>query len=141
MRYVLALICLASPAAAWEFTPGLPCLLTHEEQGLAIELTHDPRQPLFTITLTAPTPWPMGDVFSIRFIGAAGLTISTNRHVLSADGRALTVSDTGFGNVLAGLSLNATAEAQIGSETARFDLSGAADPVALFSICAAEPAV
>ncbi|MEM9438222.1 MAG: hypothetical protein AAGA15_14385, partial [Pseudomonadota bacterium] len=96
MRFLVVLL-LASPAAAWEFTPGPPCLLTHAEQGIEVELTHDPSAPLFTITLRRAEPWPEGGVFSISFAG--GATISTDRQTLSDGGRALTVADRGFGNV------------------------------------------
>ena len=141
MRFAFALALCASPAAAWEFTPGLPCLLTHEEPGLEIVLTHDPTQPLYTITLTQPDPWPQSDVFSLRFEGAAGLTISTTRHQLSNGQTALTVTDSGFGNVLAGLSFNRVAVAMVGDREARFALDGAAEPVAAFQNCAADPSV
>jgi len=109
MRYfILSLLSMAampSTAAAWEFTPGLPCLLTHGEQELDIELTHDPLAPLYTITLRRAQPWPDGQVFSIAFEG--GVTISTNRQVISEGGRALTVSDRGFGNVIVGFATSA----------------------------------
>ena len=141
MRYLLPLLCLSTPAAAWEFTPGLPCLLTHSEANVAVELTHDPTQPLFTITLTQATPWPQADVFSLRFEGAAGLTISTNRHQLSKDGRSLTVTDTGFGNVLNGLAFNQRAVAVIGPVEIGVSLDGANAPTEAFRACAVDPAV
>ncbi len=141
MRWILALSLLASPAVGWEFTPGLPCLLSHSQDGIAVELTHDPTQPLFTITLTKAQPWPVADVFALRFEGPAGLTISTNRHQLGNDGRSLTVTDSGFGNVLAGLSLNQRAVALIGDQAVPFSLAGAAPPTDAFRQCSLDPAV
>ena len=79
-------------------------------------MTYDPSQPEpYAISLTRPDdPWPATDSFGLRFDGPAALTIGTSRHQLSADGRTLTVSDTGFGNVLDGLALNGTATALAG---------------------------
>lgn len=143
MRYfILSLLSMAampSTAAAWEFTPGLPCLLTHGEQELDIELTHDPLAPLYTITLRRAQPWPDGQVFSIAFEG--GVTISTNRQVISEGGRALTVSDRGFGNVIVGFATSARATARFGDVSETFSLNGAANPVRDFALCAPQPAV
>ncbi len=142
MRFFTLLLILAGhPAAAWDFTPGLPCRLTHDAAAAGVELTYDPTQPLYTITLRRPAPWPEADVFSLRFEGPAPLTISTNRHVLSDGGRALTVTDTGFGNVLDGLQFNRTATALIGGEEVTVPLDGAADPVAAFRLCRVDPSV
>ncbi|WP_050929573.1 hypothetical protein [Aestuariivita boseongensis] len=141
MRPILAFLLFTSPAAAWEFTPGLPCLLTHEAPEVQVQLTHDPTQPLFTITLTRDTPWPQADVFSIRFEGPAGLTISTNRHQLGNGGHSLTVTDTGFGNVLNGLALNTRAVALIDDQAVTIPLNGAAAPTAAFRGCSVDPAV
>ncbi len=141
MRYAIALAVLSGPAAAWEFTPGLPCMLTHDEPQVAVVLTHDPTQPLFSISLSRTEPWPQADVFSLRFEGAAGLTISTNRHGLSNGDRTLTVTDTGFGNVLTGLAFNQSATALIGTESVSFSLRGAQDPTEAFRDCSVDPAV
>lgn len=141
MRWIFALILTASPVSAWEFTPGQPCLLNHAQSDIAVELTHDPTQPLFSITLTKAQPWPVADVFSLRFEGPAGLTISTNRHQLGNDGRSLTVTDRGFGNVLMGLSFNQTAVALIGDQAVSFSLEGAAPPTEAFRECSVDPAV
>lgn len=141
MRYLMVCLCLASPASAWEFTPGAVCLLTQDADALDVVLTHDPVQPLFTITLTRPTPWPEGDVFSIRFEGAAPFTISTNRHEITASGRALTVTDSGFTNVLNGLRFGGTAVATIGGAEARFSLAGAGGPTDAFALCAPQAGV
>jgi hypothetical protein len=139
MRWCLAVLCLSSPAAAWEFTPGLPCLLTHETAEAEIELTYDPTKPLYSITIVRQEPWPRAEVFSMRFDGPARLTISTTRHALSRDGRSLVVVDTGFGNVLNGLQFNDTATAIIGDTAVRFPLADAAEPVAAFRLCQPMP--
>jgi hypothetical protein len=139
MRWCLAVLCLSSPAAAWEFTPGLPCLLTHETAEAEIELTYDPTRPLYSVTIRREQPWPGAEVFSMRFDGPAGLAISTTRHALSRDGRALTVMDTGFGNVLNGLQFNDTATALVGDTAVSFPLAGAEEPVAAFRLCQPMP--
>lgn len=142
MRPLTLLLLLAGqPALAWDFTPGLPCRLSHDTGAAQVELTYDPTEPLYTITIRRPAPLPDAPVFSIRFEGASGLTISTNRHVLSDGGRALTVTDTGFGNVLDGLQFNRTAVAVIGGEEIAFPLDGAPEPVAAFRACRVDPSV
>lgn len=141
-RLFLSLICLTSTQAhAWEFTPGLPCLLTHSDPQAEIELTYDPTQPLYSITITRPEPWPSAQVFSMRFTGQNTIAISTDRHRLSADGRALTVTDRGFGNVLNGLQFNTTVEALLGDAYVAASLAGAAEPVAAFRLCQPQPGV
>jgi hypothetical protein len=141
MRLALLALCLAGPAHAWEFTPGLPCILSHDAPGARIVLTFDPTAPLYTVTVTGEAPWPGAPVFSMRFDGPRGLTISTTRHVLSEDGRALTVTDTGFANVLDGLEFNDSATAFSGGVETRLSLDGAAEPVRLFRACAGSPSV
>ncbi|MCV3271530.1 hypothetical protein [Roseobacter sinensis] len=130
-----ALICAATTAQAWEFTPGLPCRLTHETADVAVELTHDPTEPLYSITLTLPAPWTPAPVFSMGFEGGAALSIATDRHQLSADGTALTVTDRGFGNVLRGLAFNQAAIATVGDQRVAIPLDGAAEPVEQFRRC------
>lgn len=134
-------LCLAGAAQAWEFTPGLPCLLTHETADAEIELTFDPTGPLYSVTVRQADPWPGEPVFAMRFSGPAGLAISTDRHALSRDGRSVTVQDTGFGNVLDGLQFNDTATAILGDRMVSFPLDGAAGPVAAFRSCSLKPAV
>ncbi|MBW4707107.1 hypothetical protein KX928_04835 [Roseobacter sp. YSTF-M11] len=136
MRMILAFLCGATPSQAWEFTPGFPCRLTHAEASVEVVLTFDPTRPLYSITLTLPTRWPEADVFGLRFTGPAGRTLSTDRHRLSDDDRAVTVTDTGFGNVLDGLQFNGTATALLGDRAVSVSLKGAAEPVAAFRRCA-----
>ena len=128
------LFLLATPAAAWEFTPGPICVLSHSEGDVEVTLTHDPVAPEFSITLSRGAPWPAGDVFSIAF--ARGPTISTNRHELGDGGRSLTVRDRGFGNVILGLLAGGTATAFIGETAVAFSLDGAAEPTADYAACA-----
>ena len=141
MRTVLFCLALSSPAQAWEFTPGLPCVLRFETEAAKITLTHDPTQPLNTLSVRQSAPFAASDTFAMRFEGADGLTITTNRHSLSRDGRTLSVSDTGFGNVLNGLQFNRTAWAILGDQAIAFPLEGAAEPVAAFRLCLPTPGV
>ncbi|WP_298919414.1 hypothetical protein [uncultured Roseobacter sp.] len=135
MRAFLTFLCFATPTSAWEFTPGLPCLLTHTEPGVFLELTFDPSKPLYTITIKTPDPWPDADVFGLRFSGPAELAIATDQHELGHDNRSVTVADTGFGNVLNGLQFNRIATATLGDRAVSVSLQGAAEPVAAFRQC------
>lgn len=135
MRLIFLLLLLPFPAQAWTFTPGLICLLEHETDTAKIALTFDPAPPRYTVTVTSAARLPAAPYFSMKFIGPAGQTISTNRHVLSDDSRSVTVADTGFGNVLDGLQFNDTAQAILGSTTVAFPLEDAAGSVAQFRKC------
>lgn len=135
MRLVLALLAFGAPAQAWEFTPGPPCLLTHDTGQAQVELTYDPTQPLYTITVTRPQPWPDAPIFKMRFVGPQWSEIGTGRHVLSEDRRSITVMDRGFGNVLNGLEYNVSAHAILGEAEVVFPLDGAAEPVQKFRAC------
>jgi hypothetical protein len=141
MRKILCLIMMSSPAAAWEFTPGTPCLLSHDKGSARIELTFDPTVPIYSITISQAASLPETDVFAMRFDGPAGLTISTDRLARAASGTSVTVTDSGFGNVLNGLQFNQTATAILGETTIRFPLTGAAEPVAAFRACDVAPSV
>lgn len=131
----LLLILLSTPAISWEFTPGLPCRLTHQTAQIDVALTYDPTQPLYTITLRQTARWPEAAVFSLTFSGPAGLSISTDRHQLSPDRTALTVTDRGFGNLLNGLQFNDLATARLGDQSVAIPLTGAEGPVDLFRRC------
>lgn len=140
MRLILILTLLPLPAFGWEASyEGRLCVLSHVEQGAEVRLTYDPNGPLYSIALTKGAPWPQADLFGITFNGPAGLTISTNRQTLSNGGRTLTVTDTGFGNVLNGLELNATAVAFTGDAALPLSLEGAAPEVAKFRTCQSAP--
>ena len=67
------------------------------------------------------------------------MAISTDRHVLSDDGRTVTVRDTGFGNVLNGLEFNGAATAILADAAVTFPLDGIAEPMAAFRACLAAP--
>ncbi|MEM7490850.1 MAG: excinuclease ABC subunit B [Pseudomonadota bacterium] len=135
-RLILALCLLAAPAGAWTFTPVPICTLDHAGPEGSAQVTFDPATGLYTIHLTRPGGWPPAPVFSIRFEGAAPLTISTDRH--RTEGDRLTVTDRGFGNVLAGLEFNGTATAILGATTLSLDLAGAAAAVRAFRDCPGE---
>lgn len=143
MKRVLALItALALPATAhaWQAgRDGTICTLTHRENGADIVLTFDPSGPLYTITATQADGWPQAPIFGIAFQGGAAQTITTDRHRLSADGQSVTVADTGFGNVLRGLSDNTTATLFTGDAGVTVSLAGAAPEVADFAACQAMP--
>ncbi|MDJ0824836.1 MAG: hypothetical protein QNJ16_04970 [Rhodobacter sp.] len=136
MRLALFLALLATPLHAWEFTANPVCTLTHTAKSIEVTVTYDPRQAeAYAIAVTQPAPWPAAPVFSIHFDGPRGLTISTARHRLSNDNATLTVSDTGFGNVLNGLEFNATATAVLGDTEVPVSLEGAAPAVREFRAC------
>ena len=135
IRAVALCLAIAAPAHAWEFTPGTPCLLTHETADVAIKLTYDPTQPLYSIALTKKTPFTPAPVFAMRFDGAMPISIATDRHQMSAGNLTVTATDSGFGNVLNGLQFNLTATATLGDQTITFPLNGAADPTAAFRAC------
>jgi hypothetical protein len=141
MRSVFVLLLLTTPAQAWDFTPTPVCTIAEDTADLSIRVTYDPFQPEpYGISLTRSDPWPVTDTFGLRFDGGpAAITIGTSRHRLSPDGRTLTVSDTGFGNVLDGLALNATATALAGMTEIPFDLTGARPAVEAFRACGVVP--
>ncbi|PWK57994.1 hypothetical protein [Roseicyclus mahoneyensis] len=133
---------LATTAHGWQAGhDGAICTLTHSEDGVEVRLTHDPGPPLWTIAVRGPEPWPEAPSFAIAFLGGAELTISTDRHTLSADGRTINVADRGFGNVLAGLSGNAHAVFRAGGAELSVSLEGAAPEVAAFEACGSMPSV
>ena len=140
MRSLFALLLFATPATAWEFTPIPVCTIAEDTPDVSIRVTFDPAlaEP-YTISLTRPAPWPETVAFGLRFDGPAALTIGTSRHRLSPDGRTLSVSDTGFGNVLDGMALNHTATALAGEAEVPFDLAGARPAVDAFRACGLVP--
>lgn len=138
MRSLLALILSTTPAFAWDFAPGLPCLLTHDTGSTQIELTFDPTKPLYTITVTQDTAFPDSPFFSMRFDGARPNTIASTRHQLSNEGRSVTVTDTGFGNVLDGLQYNISTTIIVAETVVTIPLRGASSPVQAFRACIIE---
>ena len=135
LRIVALSLLVAAPAAAWEFAPDPICTLSGTDAAAETVVTFDASLPEYAIRITlASGTWPEAPVFAIRFL-PSGLTISTDRHVLSEDGRSLTVTDRGFGNVLDGLEFNALAVAILGDLEVPIPLDGAAPEVALFRAC------
>lgn len=132
----LLLAALAGPAQAWTFSPVPVCTIAHETAEGSATVTFDPATALYAISLQRDAPWPAAPLFSIRFEGPRGLAISTDRHVLADGGHRLTVTDTGFGNVLDGLQYNRLALPRTGNAGLPLPLEGAAEAVAAFRACA-----
>ncbi len=140
MRTLIALFLLTVPAQAWDFTPTPVCTILNDTPTLQVRVTYDPRQAQpYAIALTRPDPWPETESFGLRFEGPMAMTIGTDRHQLSNEGRTLTVTDTGFGNVLDGLALNGIAAALAGDTQVPFDLTGARQAVDAFRACGVVP--
>jgi hypothetical protein len=140
MRALIAFLLFAAPAQAWDFFPTPVCTIAEDTPSLSIRVTYDPSQPQpYAIALTSPDAWPATETFSLRFDGPAAMTIGTDRHQLSTDGRTLIVTDTGFGNVLDGLAFNVTATALAGATEMPFDLTGARPAVEAFRACGEVP--
>jgi hypothetical protein len=140
MRTLFALLLLATAAQAWDFIPTPICTVLNDTPTLSIRVTYDPTQAQpYAIALTRPDPWPASETFGIRFDGPAAMTIGTDRFRLSNDGRTLTVTDTGFGNVLDGIALNRTATALAGDMAVPFDLTKARPAVDAFRACGVVP--
>ena len=135
-RALIFLLLTATPALAWEFTPGEVCELRHSETAAEVLITYDAAVPEYAIAVTLNGAWAPGPVFAIRFDGPRGLTISTDRHVISDGGRTLTVTDRGFGNVLNGIEFNQTATALLGDQGVVVTLDGAGPAVRAFRACA-----
>lgn len=133
---------LATPLNAWDFTPTPICTLTHETGEAALSVTYDPSLPEpYAIAITRAEPWPATPGFGIRYDGPRPLAITTDRHRLSDDGRTLTVTDRGFGNLLDGLEFNTTATALADGLGVPFPLASAAESVRAFRACAEAPVV
>ena len=136
LRAAAILLCIASPALAWEASlSGHVCELTHEDKAARVRLTFDPAIPEYSISITSDQGWSPSPTFAIHFEGPRGLAISTTRQVISGDGATVTVRDSGFGNVLDGLEFNDTATAILGEETVTFGLANAAPEVRAFRAC------
>lgn len=137
MRFVLVLLFSALPAAAWEFTAKPICTLEHVETEVSVTLTYDHRTGLYAISVAHPAGWPGAPLYAIQFDGPRPLTISTDRHQVA--GKTITVTDTGFSNVLNGLEFNHRATAFTATAAATFSLEGAAEPVQAFRDCTRPP--
>lgn len=126
-----------APARAWEFSPSPICTLSHVEASAGVTVTYDHATALYAIAVTRAGGWPDAPVFSMSFEGVRPNTISTPNHQTAGD--TLTVSDTGFGNVLNGLEFNSSATAFTDTAAASVSLEGAADPVRQFRACSEAP--
>lgn len=137
----LVFIILATPAAAWEAgREGSVCLLMHSMENAEVVVSHDATKAVpYTIDLILENGWQAGAVFAIRFDGPLPLTITTDRH--SVSGETLSVTDTGFGNVLNGIAGNQVAIAMSGETALVIPLTGAAPEVEAFKACASKLSV
>lgn len=139
MRLALAFTLLASPAAAWEFSAAPICTLTNTSDAGQVTVTYDASLPEYTITITLPEgTWPEDPTFAMAFAGGMPIGIQTDSHARSADGRSLTVTDSGFGNVLNGLEFNTRAYAASGDTTVGIALDGIGPAIQSFRKCPAE---
>ena len=146
VRLILAALfaTLAAPLHAWEArVEGPVCLLHYSDAEADVTVSYDPRreQPYGIALTRIGDAWSDAPVFAMRFDGPGGLTISTDRHTLSNGDATLSVTDTGFGNVLRGLEANHVATALLGEKSMVLPLAGAAEEVARFRACATTPTV
>lgn len=140
MRAISITLLLASPAVAWDTSlQGEACVLGHDFGTARLEVTHDAhRSQPYVIEITrTDAPWVPADEFSIQFEGPNTLTISTDRHEMGPNNSAVSVADTGFGNVLDGLEFNHFAFAILGDQMLAMPLVGAAPKVVKFRNCTA----
>ncbi|MEO1638413.1 MAG: excinuclease ABC subunit B [Pseudomonadota bacterium] len=138
MRLALPFLFLTTPAAVWEFTPSPICTLTETTADGTLTVTYDASLPEYAIAITlAEGTWPRSLDFGMAFAGGNPVSIGTNRHQISSDGRTLTVTDRGFGNVLNGLEFNTRAYAMADEFTVGFPLEGIKPAITAFRDCPA----
>jgi len=132
-----ASILCAGPAAAWEFAASPVCTIWHDTGAAEMRVTYDPQQvePYAVVVTLADAAWPDTTPYAIRFDGVRSFAIGTDRHRLSSDRKTVTARDTGFGNVLAGLSKFDLATPVLGDRSAEVPLRGAAEAVDKFRAC------
>ncbi|WP_043699539.1 hypothetical protein [Yoonia vestfoldensis] len=134
MRLTFAFILLAAPAGAWDFSPSPICTLTDADGTVTV--TYDARLPEYSVTITLPDgTWSDDPAFAMNFVGDRPIFIQTDRHQISPDGRSLTVTDSGFGNVLDGLAFNQRAYAISGDTTVGVSLEGIGPAMEAFRAC------
>lgn len=139
MRTFLALLLIASPSAAWEFSATPICTLSDSSASGDITVTFDSAITEYTITITLPDDtWPDGRTFRMAFVNDRPINIQTDRFTLSPDRRSLTVTDRGFSNVLDGLEFNSRAYAALGGMTVGFALDGIDPAITTFRDCPAD---
>lgn len=138
MRIALALALIASPAAAWEFSPSPICTLTDTGPAGTITITYDAALPEYSLTITLPEgSWDDADRFAMTFSGNRPIAIQTDRHQRSPNGRSLGVRDSGFGNVLDGLEFNNRVTATAGDTTFDLVIDGIGPAMQAFRACPA----
>jgi len=136
MRFVLILILLPVPAAAWEFSPVPVCTLSHRTDVAEITITYDAALPEYALKIALRDgAWDNAPSFRMVFGGGREVDIGTTRHLLSADGTTLGVRDTGFGNVLDGLEFNESVVSVSGDTIVIANLNQAAPAVRAFRAC------
>lgn len=144
MRLILlALSLLATPAFAWEFSSSPVCTLSHSTEHAELTVTYNSRTDgPYAISITREDGvWQPAPMFMMGFDGPRRNAISTDRHQIDTEGKSLTVTDSGFGNVLDGIEYNFVAIARSGETAFVFSLTGAAEPVQRFRLCAASPEI
>lgn len=129
----VSLLLLPTHAFAWTFSPTPICTLSFAGEDMDVTVTYDASLPEYALLLTRADGWPDAPVFSLRFEGPRGLTISTGRH--SVDGETLAARDTGFGNVLNGLEFNTRAVAILGDLEVPVALDGINPAMTQFRAC------
>ncbi len=134
--FAVFLALLPFPALAWEFSPTPICTLSTSAEMGDVAVTFNRGSGEYAINLTLlEIEWDPAPSFSILFVGPRGRQISTDRHVISSDGTSLSVTDTGFGNVLDGIEFNQAAQARAGDTEMIIPLAGAAEPLEAFRAC------
>ncbi|WP_375265889.1 excinuclease ABC subunit B [Planktotalea sp.] len=128
--FIAAGLVSGTDADAWEFSPSPICTVTDNGSDTDLKLTYDGA--LYTLELTHPEGWTNAEIFAIRF-APNGPFIQTTLHQIT--GSTLSVSDTGFGNVLTGLQNNVIAQALLGETIHEIALDGAFDPVEKLKNC------
>ncbi len=143
MRLTVLLFFFATQAFAWDYAGSPVCTLKHSTEKADLTLTYDNRADgPYAIQITRNDKvWPSDPVFLMRFDGLRPLVITTDRHVVDAERKSLTVTDRGFGNVLDGLEYNFIATAKSGETMLIFPLTGAAPAVRRFKACVASPEI
>lgn len=135
LRALAMLLLTTSPTLAWEARSGPVCELIHNGETASVLVTYNSATQEYSIAITPDRPWSQSPIFAMRFDGPLNTTITTDRHVISAEGQTLTVTDSGFGNVLSGLEFNDTATALLGDQSVVVTLNGAGPAVRDFRAC------
>lgn len=136
MRYALIFACFPLPAAAWEFSPDPICTLSHQTDDVAFVITHDVANRTYTLEMTLlNSMWDPSPTFGITYSGSLPINIGTTQHRITNDSKTLSVSDSGFGNVLDGLEFNHTATATTQTQSLSLRTRGIEKPLKAFRAC------